>query len=873
MLRRSWTWLGLLGVLFGIAVAIFTGIEAALNPFNTSSFDLAWTLFYSCLFLAIGLLCWPWRGRLLIVLSVVATTILVLIAIVCAGMGPALFILIWLLCISAGLGRKTFKLLAPSLKIDSFAGLILSTSLGMGEMALLTLGLAAFHFLYPLVAYGVLVCLTILVVPGLVRSSPPIIVPLFLQIREAWRKADLRLPAVILSSLSVCLLGGLLWAIAPSIHYDALNYHLGVPALYVQYHGLIEVTEEFRSYWAHNAEMLYTLGLALIGQPLPALIHLTFGLLTTGLVFSLGRRIGGTRVGLFAAILFYSVPLVTWESGTAYIDLIVTLYTFGTVYCMVLWWQEQNDIWLTIAGTLAGFGLGTKLNSMVLLVPLSLILTCALLFRAGSVRRRLMSLLHFAIPVLLLVAPWLIRDWLWTGNPIFPFYNAFFRSPKWLLENTFFNFDVFGMGYGILDFLRLPWDLIVNTRAFAEATPPAVLGGLPLLALPWLYMWWPRSSRHLLSVGLALVLGVVAIWFKVGQYIRYLLPILPLFAILMAFNVEALWIRFSGSFWPRQTTVLGLLIVLAYIGGTRLVHVSTGWQIPDRYPYRLALGLQTPEAFLSDAVPVYDALQFLNQEGEDKHKVLSLGNELRMYTTSRVFGLGGSGEARLFASSLQPGPNLTHTVSGWSYDFLLVDQNQVKARPELSQLPVLQESFLRQFARLEFARHNIYVYRLLPYGSKDAAVELDNLLTNSGFEEIDPQGSPVAWFAYGHPVIDHSGARAHSGQVAVQSGGQAGFFQRVVVEPGKLYGLAHWTRADSVGQFARLQINWLDEDLSIVDVSIDVIPISSEWQWHKMQVTAPNDAVFAQVYVSIHDDSQVWFDDLDFVEGELYGWR
>jgi hypothetical protein len=185
------------------------------------------------------------------------------------------------------------------------------------------------------------------------------------------------------------------------------------------------------------------------------------------------------------------------------------------------------------------------------------------------------------------------------------------------------------------------------------------------------------------------------------------------------------------------------------------------------------------------------------------------------------------------------------------------------------QVSVLDELFLRQFARLEFARHNVYVYRLFPDDSGDSFVEA-NLLANNGLEETNAQGNLAGWFAYGTPLIDRTRTRAHSGHVAVQASHDAGFFQRVAILPGKLYTLGHWTRADQRGQSARLQINWLDSSAKMVAVSIDVVPTSAAWQWHQMSARAPIGAALAQVYVSVHENGEVWFDDFQFVQGDLY---
>jgi hypothetical protein len=850
----------------GVLAGIFVGLKAWTHPFNDSPFDQRWAWLYGVVLIGIGLFCWLWRGKLLILTTLLGVVAFVILNITRAHTGIAWLVLAWLLMVSAGLGSKTLRWFVGPIKISILERLILAIAVGLGELALLTLAMGLFHVLHRELVYAVLSGLTILFLPATLRFLRQL-VRLAGEVRSMWQVLDMRVSSVGLSVLGICLLGALVWAVAPSIHYDALNYHLGVPAIYVQQHAVVEVPEEFRSYWAHNAEMLYTLALALVGQPLPTLIHLTFGLLTMGLVFSLGKRLAGTRVGLIGAVLFYSLPIVTWESGTAYTDLMVTLYAFGTLYAAAVWWLEQDEAWLTVAGLMAGFGLGTKLNAVLVLFPLSLFVGSGLLLRYGLSRRCLMGLLRSAIPTALLFAPWLVRDWLWTGNPIFPFYNTIFQSPKWRHDNAFRNIGMFGMWHRIVDLVRLPWDLVAHADKFGEATV-AASGSVPLSALPWLYLLEFREKRHLLI--LCFFVGIsVMLWFSVGRYLRFLLPIFPALALLAALNIEALWLRVSEHHWRKQIAIAGLMVALSYIVATRAVHTVWGWQIPDRYPYRVALGLETPERFLSRAVPVYDSLKFLDQQDDGKHRVFSIGNEFRMYTLSRIFSVHGSRDAGLIAFLLLPGSNVARALKQQGYDFLLINQNDIKARPTMYQVSVLDELFLRQFARLEFARHNVYVYRLFPDDSGDSSVEA-NLLANNGLEETNAQGNLAGWFAYGTPLIDRTRTRAHSGQVALQASAQAGLFQRVLIEPGKPYSLGHWTRADRREQFARLQINWLDSSAKMVAVSIDVVPTSAAWQWHQMSARAPIGAALAQVYVSVHENGEVWFDDFQFVQGDLY---
>lgn len=51
---------------------------------------------------------------------------------------------------------------------------------------------------------------------------------------------------------------------------------------------------------------------------------------------------------------------------------------------------------------------------------------------------------------------------------------------------------------------------------------------------------------------------------------------------------------------------------------------------------------------------------------------------------------------------------------------------------------------------------------------------------------------------------------------------------------------------------------------SLVAVDIQVIPVDGAWHRHALAVMAPPDASWADVYASVHEDSEVWFDDFSF---------
>jgi hypothetical protein len=858
---------GFAGFIACALLAASVGWHAAFTPLNYSSRDPFWFWAFATACAAVPLLACIRRGRLLMVLSLSALALFILSTVVRGGTGWALLMLTWILLVAAGLGDRFLSIAAPSLSASMLERAALATMCGLGLLAMLMLLCGWLNLYYRPAAFGLLLTLTVFLLPSLLRWVHAAGAAALPRAVRKWHTSDLRLTAIIMAGAAICLWGGLVWALVPSIQFDTLVYHLGVPAIYVQQHGLVEVTEEFRSYWAHNGEMLYTLGLLLSGQPLPALLHLSCGLLTAGWLALVGRRIGGARLGMMAAILFYSVPLVTLQSECAYVDLFATLFASGALGSAAIWWIEQDNRWLMVTGILAGFAAGTKLNAAYVLLPLALAILCGLFLRCRMRRTFFIGLLYAGIPLLLFWAPWLMRDWAWTGNPIFPFYNRVFQSNKWPLENTLFDFGGFGAGRGIVEFVRLPWDLVVRGELFLE-TGMGVMGGLSLLALPWGYFAGSPALRRWMRVFSIFALTALAAWFQVGPYARYLLPLLPALALLSAMNFESLCSWVATRSWRTAAGVLLLSVAFAYLAATRWVVTRSNWQIPERYPYDVALGWTSPQAFLSRAVDAYDAFQFLNTKGHPE--VLSIGNDYRLYTNARIIPVGAQVEPRGKIPPIAAGPGLAHELQHRKFDYVLINQNAIRLSPqEYSGIGIHDPSFLARYAQLAFSGQGVLVYLLRDFSAEPLRPEDRNYLRNGGFEEQDSKGNAPGWIAHGKPLIDRTGAYAHSGQAAVQVNAASNLYQLLAVSSGTTYTIGHWTRAHVSGQFARLQINWLDDNLKIIDASIDVVPVEAEWTWHQMSVRAPLGATLAQVYASVHQNGLVWFDDFQFVPAEV----
>lgn len=138
---------------------------------------------------------------------------------------------------------------------------------------------------------------------------------------------------------------------------------------------------------------------------------------------------------------------------------------------------------------------------------------------------------------------------------------------------------------------------------------------------------------------------------------------------------------------------------------------------------------------------------------------------------------------------------------------------------------------------------------------------------NGGFEQITASQIPVNW----SPVPDSTRVtveheRAHSGKISVlMLGGPRGeptalISDPVDIQPGAVYVLTGWARADSARAFAR--IRWLSEDQTPVGESrITTEVTSASWTEWAGTFMVPTKAVFARV-ICLIDGKEAAFDDM-----------
>ncbi len=223
---------------------------------------------------------------------------------------------------------------------------------------------------------------------------------------------------------------GVLWA-EEGGGYDVLEYHLAVPGFFFEQGRIGFLPDNVYSNFPLNSEMLSLLMMVLRGGKIEAalmatLVNAWLAVLLVAATWQAARRLSPEN-GLLAGILAAGTPWIAYLAGIAYVE----VGMLATGMCALAAAIEAARggprawRWALVAGLLVGLACGFKYTAVVLV---ALPLAAALGWWIPDNARRMRALLLFAAGAILTFSPWLIRNTVNTGNPVFPLAWKWFGS-------------------------------------------------------------------------------------------------------------------------------------------------------------------------------------------------------------------------------------------------------------------------------------------------------------------------------------------------------------------------------------------------------------------------------------------------------------
>jgi len=240
--------------------------------------------------------------------------------------------------------------------------------------------------------------------------------------RHPWEAALVALAAIALAWQAVVAL------VLPPFAYDAISYHLTIVGSWYA-HGDVSVPalSACCGHYPANAETVFTWPVVLLGNDaLVDTVQIAFALLGAVAVAGIARSAGVRRAGAVAAgALFVVTPIVLTQAPTAFVDVAIGAMVLAAVHLVVRFAVTGRWPFLIPAGLATGFVLGTKGIGALWGGALITLIVAILV---GRVWRRLMTrraavagAAGFVALCAAMGAFWYVRNWVDTGNPVYPF--------------------------------------------------------------------------------------------------------------------------------------------------------------------------------------------------------------------------------------------------------------------------------------------------------------------------------------------------------------------------------------------------------------------------------------------------------------------
>jgi 4-amino-4-deoxy-L-arabinose transferase-like glycosyltransferase len=314
---------------------------------------------------------------------------------------------------------------------------------------------------------------------------------------------------------------------------------------------------------------------------------------------------------------------------------------------------------------LAGFMLGMKYTAIL---PCAALLLIPALTASWAWKRT-----AFMIAVALLVfSPWLIKNQVYVGNPVYPLLEDTFDGLNWdrTQSSQLISWQrSMGMGRNALDYLLLPINISTMGKPGSNYTRfDGVLSPVFLILVPLaFFMRRRRTTAIILMVGAGLVF-----WALTSQQLRFLIPTLGLAAVLAAVGLHNLrtWVGPKGFY--------AVLILLLLVQVSSLI-------VPDQYGRPLlstiydrlpaAAGLEQRREFLGRNIQSYSLFDQMNENIPPGQAVFLIW-ENRGYYLDRPYFADSFFEAstlmRMVAGCASPA-GLKQRITAMGYRYVVVN--------------------------------------------------------------------------------------------------------------------------------------------------------------------------------------------------------
>jgi len=510
----------------------------------------------------------------------------------------------------------------------------------------------------------------------------------------------------VLFLLIAALIGSIIiLASVPPVSRDALTHHLVVPKLYLNHGGIYEIPTIIFSYYPMNLDLLYMVPLYWGNDIIPKFIHFVFALLTAGLIFNYLKQRTDRVWALCGALFFLSLPVIVKLSITVYVDLGLVFFSTAAILMLMRWLEGRFQInFLLLAAICCGLALGTKYNGLIVLFLLTVFIPLAYIsksknllnlnkpeYKAGFVKMQVKAVGYgalFCAVALLVFSPWMLRNYAWKGNPVYPLYRHVFNRQHIMVADPVNGEDEIGSRpehnpkskstvtkwspFAIRKLVyNEPWWAIalIPVRIFFQGqddNPKYFDGQLNpfLFLLPFFAFFRIKNNPAVFRTekkiwALFSILFILYAYFQTDMRIRYIAPVIPPLVILATLGLQQLTTALAGRWSQRNKGMLAgvIFIMVAAILIVNLSYIVKQFDYVAPFSY---IGQKIDrDAYIARYRPEHTVYRYANKHLPDKVKILGLFLGNRRYYCDRDLRFGNN----LFRQIIKGADSATTTLA------------------------------------------------------------------------------------------------------------------------------------------------------------------------------------------------------------------
>lgn len=625
-------------------------------------------------------------------------------------------------------------------------------------------------------------------------------------------------PINFLIGIAICVICALyfVFALLPEVGYDSLVTHLFVPSQLANKHVWgFDVTLYAQAVMPMLADWIYSIGFILGGEISARLVNLGFIFLLSSLVYELTIWAGESEaIGYLASLLLLTTPLTFLEGSTLHIEGVWASFIVASILVLLRMTDsaQRHPYQLVLSGLLLGCALAIKALTLLYLPVVIVILILAL---KNSKNVNVWKFFVLAIIVFTLYGfiPY-VDAFRLTNNPVFPFFNKFFQSTLFEMENFKDTRWQFGLSP---DFL---FSITFHSDRYQEAKIGAPgFQWLTLLVPSILFLIGLRERRGVWLCMIAAV-PIVLIFIFVATYLRYIFPSVVFLIAGLAFAL--------GAVLRKADVVSRSLIVVSWclVFALNICFINAASWYND-FPINTLVDEGARKSYLTTSLQERASVDLINVINENRNPVVFM---------SSPYVAGLNADAYLASWYNKEFLNAVLAVRSEA------DAGKLLADRGVKYIVLDKDWGLNQYPEVISAGYFESATDLISDFGKVAVRKLRADYMYSEEVLINPD------FAYTDGWVFVSNQSFDVGAHVVKADKNGGAFQQIPVDGGKKYLNKLVGISEDKQSLCRMQINWQDKNDKFIESSSANFNCYGKWTEKQFDVVSPTNAKSAVIY-------------------------